>query len=54
MVPKIEKELWNLDQEINDRGVKVDIQLIEKAIACDEQFNEKNKKMWLITRISDD
>lgn len=43
-IPEAEKELWNLDQEINDRGVKVDIQLIEKAIACDEQFNEKNKK----------
>lgn len=39
-----EKKLWDLDQEINDRGVAVDIKLIEKAIACDEQFTEKNKK----------
>ena len=38
-----EKELWNLDQEINDRGVAVDMELIEKAIECDEEFTAKNK-----------
>lgn len=42
-VPKFEKELWNLDQIINDRGVKVDLDLIEKAIECDTQFSEKTK-----------
>lgn len=39
-----EKELWDLDQEINDRGVAVDLTLIEHAIECDRQFTEKNKK----------
>lgn len=38
-----EKELWNLDQEINDRGVAVDMELIEKAIECDEEFTARNK-----------
>lgn len=39
-----EKELWDLDQEINDRGVAVDLTLIEHAIECDKQFTQKNKK----------
>lgn len=39
-----EKELWDLDQEINDRGVRVDLTLIEQAIKCDEEFTEKSKK----------
>lgn len=38
-----EKELWDLDQEINDRGVAVDSDLIEMAIKCDEEFAEKNR-----------
>lgn len=38
-----EKLLWDLDQEINDRGVGVDIDFIEKAIACDIQFSERMK-----------
>lgn len=36
-----EKILWNLDQEINDRGVNLDYQLIKNAIACDEQFSTR-------------
>lgn len=36
-----EKLLWNLDQQINDRGVGVDMDFIEKAIACDIQFSER-------------
>lgn len=38
-----EKLLWNLDQDINDRGVGVDIDFIQKAIACDIQFSERMK-----------
>lgn len=38
-----EKKLWNLDQKINDRGVAVDLTLIEKAIECDYEFTEKNR-----------
>jgi DNA polymerase bacteriophage-type len=30
-----EQKLWALDQHINDFGIKVDKELIEKAIACD-------------------
>lgn len=39
-----EKKLWNLDQKINDRGVNVDITLIENAIKCDKEFTAKNKR----------
>ena len=42
-ITKTEKELWDLDQEINDRGINTDIDLIEKAIECDEEFALKNK-----------
>ncbi|MBZ9690867.1 DNA polymerase [Clostridium sp. M14] len=36
-----EKLLWNLDQDINDRGVNLDLTLAENAIECDEQFKER-------------
>lgn len=36
-----EQRLWELDQHINDRGVGVDIELIKKAIECDEQYQER-------------
>lgn len=36
-----EKELWNLDQRINDRGINLDMDLILNAIKCDEQFKER-------------
>ena len=36
-----EKELWNLDQEINDRGVKLDKTLALKAIECNELFTNR-------------
>src|SRR5690606_671882 len=39
-VPEHEWELWALDQEINDRGVRLDPVLFRKAIACDEQYSE--------------
>lgn len=39
-----EKELWNLDQRINDRGVNTDIVLINKAIECDIGFKERLEK----------
>ncbi|WJY27426.1 DNA polymerase [Sporosarcina trichiuri] len=32
-----EQALWSLDQRINDRGVRVDLQLMEQAIACNEK-----------------
>lgn len=36
-----EIKLWNLDQKINDLGVKIDKQLVENAIKCDENYQEK-------------
>jgi len=40
-IPEKEKALWRLDQEINNRGIKVDPQLIENAIDCNTWMNEK-------------
>ena len=33
-----EKRLWELDQRINDRGVRIDAQLVSEAIAFDADF----------------
>lgn len=38
VIPK-EKLLWNLDQEINDRGINLDLDMINRAIDCDEQLS---------------
>lgn len=39
-VPDREWRIWALDQRINDRGVRVDIdKLVSQAIACSEQYN---------------
>lgn len=35
-----EKRLWDLDQQINDRGINLDLVLAQRAIECDEQFKE--------------
>lgn len=39
-VSKREMELYHLDQEINDRGVLVDREMVEKAVACDLIYKE--------------
>ena len=38
--PVIEKEqrLWELEQTINDKGIRVDKKLVESAIECDERY----------------
>lgn len=36
-----EQRLWELDQRVNDRGINTDIELIEKAIQCDEEHAER-------------
>ena len=36
-----EKLLWDLDQEINDRGINLDLVLAQQAIKCDEQFKDR-------------
>ena len=40
----IEQKLWALDQNINDRGVGTDLQLIENAIKCDADYNQRLMK----------
>ncbi|SDX64284.1 DNA polymerase [Salimicrobium album] len=42
-VPESEQKLWALDQRINDRGVRVDADLMAGAITCDKQT--KNEVM---------
>lgn len=32
-----ERRLWGLDQQINDRGIQVDLPLVRQAIRCDEE-----------------
>ena len=39
-----EKRLWDLDQEINDRGINLDLTLAQQAIECDEQFKDRLTK----------
>ncbi len=34
-----------LDQQINDRGVRLDLTLVQQAIACDEQFKQTHMEM---------
>lgn len=36
-----ERRLWLLDQQINDRGVRVDTALVNHAITCDEQHKTR-------------
>lgn len=43
-IPDHEWELWALDQEINDRGVRLDPVLFRQAIRCDEQYGERLKQ----------
>jgi DNA polymerase len=41
--PQADKEirLWQLDQQINDRGVLIDKDLVDNAIKCDEIYQKK-------------
>ncbi|WP_438449369.1 DNA polymerase [Gorillibacterium sp. sgz5001074] len=40
-VPAHEWRLWAIDQEINDRGTRLDPSLVQQAIACDAQYEER-------------
>ncbi|MCJ7839957.1 DNA polymerase [Lederbergia sp. NSJ-179] len=40
-IPKQENRLWQVDQIINDRGVYLDQELVNQAIACDKQYKER-------------
>ena len=39
-IPDIEMELYRLDQEINDRGIMVDRDLVSRAVECDLQYTD--------------
>ena len=41
-IPDFERELWAADARINERGVMVDIELAEAAIAVDDAFTEEH------------
>ena len=41
-VPEWERKVWALDARINERGVLVDPELVEAAIAVDEAFREEH------------
>lgn len=41
-LPESEWRLYELDQEINDRGIRIDRQLAQSAIACDQQLTGRN------------
>lgn len=43
-VPEKELELYHLDQEINDRGVLVDRELVEQAVSCDLLYKDAATK----------
>lgn len=51
-IPEIENKLWQLDQEINDRGVLIDKKLLENACIYDSEFKEALiKKLKAITKV---
>lgn len=39
-IPDFERQLYILDQTINDRGILVDIELAKAAIDCDKQYTD--------------
>jgi DNA polymerase len=40
-VPEFEQRLWEIDQVINDRGVRIETKLVEHAIACDAGYQKQ-------------
>jgi DNA polymerase len=43
-VPDSEWRNYKLDQEINDRGIRLDMKLVRSAIKCDNEYKEENLK----------
>ena len=44
-VPESEWQNYRLDQQINDRGVLLDLELVQQAMSCDAAFQETNMKL---------
>lgn len=40
-IPEFERQLYILDQHINDRGILVDMELAKSAIYCDQKYTEE-------------
>lgn len=40
-VPQNEWENYWMDQDINDRGIRIDQQLFNNAIKCQEEFHDQ-------------
>lgn len=52
-IPDSEMELYKLDQEINDRGILVDLDLVAQAVDCDLQYsNEATAKAYELTGLN--
>lgn len=41
-LPESEQSLYTLDQEINDRGIRIDLDLVKNALDIDRQHKEKS------------
>ncbi len=51
-VPEFVWDEYHLDQEINDRGIRVDMTLVEQAIAIDEMSRSRlTKEMQKLTNL---
>lgn len=49
-IPERELDYYKLDQEINDRGILVDMDLVKQAILCDKQQTEAStQKVYELT-----
>ncbi len=45
-----EQRVWQLDQRINDRGVRLDVSFVQKAIGVvDEAQRRADRKVWTLT-----
>lgn len=52
-IPDSEMELYKLDQEINDRGILVDLDLVAQAVDCDLQYsNAATAKAYELTGLN--
>lgn len=40
IIPETEKRLWDLDQRINDRGVRIDIPMADTIVQADQVYQE--------------
>lgn len=39
-ISNFEQDLWSLDQRINDRGINIDMDLVENAMQCDQELSK--------------